>query len=72
MWGRFRGWGCAAFLPPHPDEIEPAPVFEKKPLVWEEDMELYSRFLGRKVREAAVSLGSPFLSPLTQHKPHHY
>ncbi|XP_049470861.1 ciliogenesis-associated TTC17-interacting protein isoform X4 [Panthera uncia] len=30
------------------DEIEPAPVFEKKPLVWEEDMELYSRFLGRK------------------------
>ncbi|XP_042851255.1 ciliogenesis-associated TTC17-interacting protein isoform X3 [Panthera tigris] len=30
------------------DELEPAPVFEKKPLVWEEDMELYSRFLGRK------------------------
>lgn len=47
-------------------------MFEKKPLVWEEDMELYSRFLGRKVREAAVSLGSPFLSPLAQHKPHHY
>ncbi|KAL2775087.1 ciliogenesis-associated TTC17-interacting protein isoform 2 [Daubentonia madagascariensis] len=30
------------------DEIEPRPVFEKKPLVWEEDMELYSRFLDRK------------------------
>ncbi|KAM5267121.1 ciliogenesis-associated TTC17-interacting protein isoform 3-T3 [Hipposideros larvatus] len=30
------------------DEIEPRPVFEKKPLMWEEDMELYSRFLNRK------------------------
>ncbi|XP_058389402.1 LOW QUALITY PROTEIN: ciliogenesis-associated TTC17-interacting protein [Diceros bicornis minor] len=30
------------------DEIEPRPVFEKKPLVWEEDMELYSRFTDRK------------------------
>ncbi|XP_032968324.1 ciliogenesis-associated TTC17-interacting protein [Rhinolophus ferrumequinum] len=30
------------------DEIEPRPVFEKKPLMWEEDMELYSRFLDRK------------------------
>ncbi|VCX42027.1 unnamed protein product, partial [Gulo gulo] len=30
------------------DEIEPRPVFEKKPLVWEEDMELYSRFVDRK------------------------
>uniref|UniRef100_A0A673H5J0 Ciliogenesis-associated TTC17-interacting protein n=1 Tax=Sinocyclocheilus rhinocerous TaxID=307959 RepID=A0A673H5J0_9TELE len=25
------------------------PVFEKKPLIWEEDMELYSKFLYRKV-----------------------
>ncbi|XP_006750609.1 ciliogenesis-associated TTC17-interacting protein [Leptonychotes weddellii] len=30
------------------DETEPSPAFEKKPLVWEEDMELYSRFLDRK------------------------
>ncbi|XP_047576983.1 ciliogenesis-associated TTC17-interacting protein isoform X1 [Lutra lutra] len=30
------------------DEIEPRPVFEKKPLVWEEDMELYARFVDRK------------------------
>ncbi|XP_070278220.1 ciliogenesis-associated TTC17-interacting protein isoform X1 [Myotis yumanensis] len=30
------------------DEIEPRPVFEKKPLAWEEDIELYSRFLERK------------------------
>ncbi|XP_055146602.1 ciliogenesis-associated TTC17-interacting protein isoform X3 [Symphalangus syndactylus] len=30
------------------DETEPRPVFEKKPLVWEEDMELYSKFLDRK------------------------
>ncbi|XP_006892005.1 PREDICTED: uncharacterized protein C2orf62 homolog [Elephantulus edwardii] len=30
------------------DEPEPPPVFEKKPLAWEEDMELYSRFLERK------------------------
>ncbi|XP_077011222.1 ciliogenesis-associated TTC17-interacting protein isoform X1 [Tamandua tetradactyla] len=30
------------------DEKEPRPVFEKKPLVWEEDMELFSRFLERK------------------------
>lgn len=50
----------AAFLPPHPDEIEPRPAFEKKPLVWEEDVELYSRFMERKVRGAAASLGAPF------------
>uniref|UniRef100_A0A8C3VXN7 Ciliogenesis-associated TTC17-interacting protein n=1 Tax=Catagonus wagneri TaxID=51154 RepID=A0A8C3VXN7_9CETA len=30
------------------DAVEPRPVFEKKPLVWEEDMELYSKFLDRK------------------------
>ncbi|XP_023498090.2 ciliogenesis-associated TTC17-interacting protein isoform X1 [Equus caballus] len=30
------------------DEIEPRPAFEKKPLVWEEDVELYSRFMERK------------------------
>ncbi|KAF4014126.1 hypothetical protein G4228_005694 [Cervus hanglu yarkandensis] len=30
------------------DDIEPRPVFKKKPLVWEEDLELYSRFLDRK------------------------
>ncbi|XP_026977319.1 ciliogenesis-associated TTC17-interacting protein isoform X2 [Sagmatias obliquidens] len=30
------------------DDIEPHLVFEKKPLVWEEDMELYSRFVDRK------------------------
>lgn len=30
------------------DEIEPPPAFHKKPLLWEEDMELYSRFLDRK------------------------
>ncbi|KAM5326777.1 LOW QUALITY PROTEIN: ciliogenesis-associated TTC17-interacting protein [Glossophaga mutica] len=30
------------------DEIEPRPEFEKKPLPWEDDMELYSRFLERK------------------------
>ncbi|KAF0871825.1 PNKD hydrolase, partial [Crocuta crocuta] len=30
------------------DEIEPRPVFEKQPLVWEDDMELYSRFVDRK------------------------
>ncbi|XP_059024042.1 ciliogenesis-associated TTC17-interacting protein isoform X1 [Mustela lutreola] len=30
------------------DEMEPRPVFEKKPLVWVEDMELYSRFVDRK------------------------
>ncbi|XP_057602620.1 ciliogenesis-associated TTC17-interacting protein [Hippopotamus amphibius kiboko] len=30
------------------DDTEPRPVFEKKPLVWEEDMELSSRFVDRK------------------------
>ncbi|XP_052094871.1 ciliogenesis-associated TTC17-interacting protein-like [Mytilus californianus] len=30
------------------DEEPPKPVFEKKPLNWEEDMQLYSRFLDRK------------------------
>lgn len=42
--------GSAAFFLPHADETEPPPVFPKKPLVWEEDMELYSKFLDRKVR----------------------
>uniref|UniRef100_G1T390 Ciliogenesis-associated TTC17-interacting protein n=1 Tax=Oryctolagus cuniculus TaxID=9986 RepID=G1T390_RABIT len=30
------------------DEIEPPPVFEKKPLVWEDDLQLHSKFLHRK------------------------
>lgn len=30
-------------------EKDHIPVFEKKPLIWEEDMELYSKFLDRKV-----------------------
>lgn len=30
-------------------EKDQTPVFEKKPLIWEEDMELYSKFLDRKV-----------------------
>ncbi|XP_039349593.1 ciliogenesis-associated TTC17-interacting protein [Mauremys reevesii] len=30
------------------DEVEPRPVFEKKPLDWEEDVQLYSQFLDRK------------------------
>ncbi|XP_029789706.1 ciliogenesis-associated TTC17-interacting protein isoform X3 [Suricata suricatta] len=30
------------------DEIQPGPVFEKQPLVWEDDMELYSKFVDRK------------------------
>ncbi|XP_066201521.1 ciliogenesis-associated TTC17-interacting protein isoform X2 [Saccopteryx leptura] len=30
------------------DEIEPPPVLQKEPLAWEDDMELYSRFLERK------------------------
>ncbi|KAH0513485.1 Natural resistance-associated macrophage protein 1 [Microtus ochrogaster] len=30
------------------DVIEPPPQFDKKPLVWEEDLELYSKFLNRK------------------------
>ncbi|XP_023447804.1 ciliogenesis-associated TTC17-interacting protein isoform X1 [Dasypus novemcinctus] len=39
------------------DEMEPRPVFEKKPLVWEEDLELYSRFLDRKVRRGCSRPG---------------
>uniref|UniRef100_A0A8C4YGN5 Ciliogenesis-associated TTC17-interacting protein n=1 Tax=Gopherus evgoodei TaxID=1825980 RepID=A0A8C4YGN5_9SAUR len=31
-----------------PDEVAPRPVFEKKPLDWEEDVQLYSQFLDRK------------------------
>nr|KAG5714161.1 hypothetical protein BaRGS_018378 [Batillaria attramentaria] len=31
------------------DEEPPKPEFEKKPLNWEEDMEMYSKFLDRKV-----------------------
>ncbi|XP_056122885.1 ciliogenesis-associated TTC17-interacting protein [Rhinichthys klamathensis goyatoka] len=30
------------------EEKDQIPVFEKKPLIWEEDMELYSKFLDRK------------------------
>ncbi|XP_060049886.1 ciliogenesis-associated TTC17-interacting protein [Erinaceus europaeus] len=30
------------------DEMESRPVFEKKPLKWEEDVEFYSKFLDRK------------------------
>ncbi|XP_048455234.1 ciliogenesis-associated TTC17-interacting protein [Rhincodon typus] len=29
------------------DEEEPKPVFEKKPLIWEEDLQLYSKFIDR-------------------------
>uniref|UniRef100_W5L8H8 Ciliogenesis-associated TTC17-interacting protein n=1 Tax=Astyanax mexicanus TaxID=7994 RepID=W5L8H8_ASTMX len=37
-------------LPPiaNKEERDQKPVFEKKPLVWEEDMELHSKFLDRK------------------------
>ncbi|CAJ0967601.1 unnamed protein product [Ranitomeya imitator] len=31
-----------------PDEEDPKPVFEKKPLIWEEDPQLHSQFLERK------------------------
>lgn len=31
------------------DEETPKPVFEKKPLNWEEDVQMYSKFLDRKV-----------------------
>lgn len=31
-------------------------MFDRKPLVWEEDLELYSKFLDRKVR-SGCSLG---------------
>ena len=31
------------------DEEPPKPVFEKKALNWEDDMQLYSKFLDRKV-----------------------
>ncbi|KAG8547953.1 hypothetical protein GDO81_027060 [Engystomops pustulosus] len=31
-----------------PEEEDPKPVFEKKPLNWEEDAQLYSQFLERK------------------------
>ncbi|XP_046295662.1 ciliogenesis-associated TTC17-interacting protein isoform X2 [Marmota monax] len=41
------------------DVIEPKPVFEKKPLEWEEDLELYSKFLERKVRSRSGQSGVP-------------
>lgn len=60
------GVGVRLLPPSHPDEIEPRPVFEKKPLMWEEDLELYSRFLDRKVKRRC-SPGShsppPFPAP---------
>ena len=45
------------------DDIEPRPAFKKKPLVWEEDLELYSRFLDRKVRSGCRQPEVP--TPLT-------
>ncbi|XP_056606867.1 ciliogenesis-associated TTC17-interacting protein isoform X3 [Triplophysa dalaica] len=38
------------------------PVFEKKPLIWEEDMELYSKFLDRK-----EELKADYTSHIRQH-----
>lgn len=35
------------------DEEPPKPVFEKKALSWEDDMQLYSKFLDRKVGETS-------------------
>ena len=32
------------------------PVFEKKELNWEEDMEMHSKFLERKVRDSLIIL----------------
>lgn len=37
-----------------PDEPDPRPVFEKVPLDWEEDAELYSKFLDRKVNCSGI------------------
>lgn len=42
------------------DEIEFCLVFEKKFLVWEEDVEFYLRFMEWKVRGVVVSLGVLF------------
>lgn len=53
------GDGYTSFLPWLPGEIEPHPVFEKKPLAWEEDIELHSRFLERKVRRGRPQPGVP-------------
>ena len=38
-------------------------MFEKKPLVWEEDMELYSRFVARKVRRGCSQPEVPIPPP---------
>ena len=52
---------------PHPDAIEPRPVFEKKPLMWEEDMELFSKFIDRKVRRGCSQPVAPtFPVPLSR------
>ena len=38
------------------DEEPPKPVFEKKELNWEEDMQMYSKFLDRKVGISEISI----------------
>lgn len=54
-------WGQQPHSPPPPlsDEFEPPPVFGKKDLVWEEDAELYSKFIDRKVRSCSQTMSPP-------------
>uniref|UniRef100_A0A8C8VNE4 Ciliogenesis-associated TTC17-interacting protein n=1 Tax=Pelusios castaneus TaxID=367368 RepID=A0A8C8VNE4_9SAUR len=57
------------------DEAEPRPIFEKKPLDWEEDMQLYSQFLDRKEElqagHASYARRHPELSALLADFLHH-
>ena len=48
------------FLFPPPEEEPEKPTFGKKDLNWEEDMQLYSKFLDRKVRRSTVELVSTY------------
>lgn len=57
---------CPAFL--LPGGVKPQPLFPKQPLDWEEDIQLWSWFLDRKVRRRNMTRGHgavPFPSSIS-------
>lgn len=62
-------WGtpCSAFL--LPGGVKPLPPFPKQPLDWEEDIQLWSWFLDRKVRQGDKAIWGHGAVPLPAGSP---